>query len=265
MDRMPTGIENLDKKIGGGYPKGKGILVTGAPGAGKTIFGLHFLHKSCMDGKKCIMVATEETPEDLLSQASMLGLGLDSFIEKGSLQIKPVIEFRTGGIAREARLTEDFSDTEIEIIEETGLDRYIRPDQTGFNIEEIDLLDLVRLIPEGTDVAVIDNIGVMAFGLNAKDFRDKFDTLNRMLAKQRTSILYVMDEAAYEMTHRIADYSTYGAVKLSVKENPYTGNNERFLSIPKMRSTKIALDVSVFDITSAGIKLKGSKSKLVEI
>ena len=102
MERMPTGIANLDKKISGGYPKGKGILITGVPGAGKTIFGLHFLHKSCMDGKKCIMIATEETPEDLLEQAAMLGLGLESFIEKGLLVIKQVIELRTRTIAREA-------------------------------------------------------------------------------------------------------------------------------------------------------------------
>jgi KaiC/GvpD/RAD55 family RecA-like ATPase len=265
MDRMPTGIDNLDKKIGGGYPKGKGILVTGVPGAGKTIFGLHFLHKSCMDGNKCVMVATEETTEDLLGQASMLGLGLESFIEKGLLQMKPVIELRTRSIARGAHLLEDYSDEEINIIEETGLDRHLRLDRADFNIEEIDMIDLVRLIPEDTDVAVIDNLGVLAFGLSAKDFRDKFDTLNRLLAKQNTSTLYIMDEAAYEMTHKIADYSTYGAVKLFVKENPYTGNNERFLSIPKMRSTKITLDVSVFDITSGGIKLKGVKSKLVEL
>ncbi len=262
---MPTGIENLDKKVAGGYPKGKGILVTGVPGAGKTIFGLHFINKSCMDGNKCVLIATEEMPDDLMEQAAMLGIGIDSFVEKGNLSIKPVIEFRTGGIAREANISEDFSDTEIEIIEEAELDRSFRPDQEGFNIEEIHMLDLINLIPEDTDVAVIDNIGVMAFGLNEKQFRDQFDTLNKLLAKQKTTVLYIMDEAAYEMTHRIADYSTYGAVKLFIKENPYTGKNERFLSIPKMRSTKITLDITVFDITAAGIKLKGSKGKLVEI
>lgn len=265
MERMPTGIENLDKKISGGYPKGKGILVTGVPGAGKTIFGLHFLHKSCMDGNKCVMIATEEMPDDLIEQSSMLGIGIESFIEKGLLSIKPVIEFRTGEIARDASITDEFSDTEIDIIEEAGLDRAFRSDIEGFNIEEIDMLDLIRLIPEDTDVAVIDNLGVLAFGLNEKQFRDKFDTLNRLLAKQNTTVLYIMDEAAYEMTHRIADYSTHGAIKLFVKENPYTGKNERFLSIPKMRTTKISLDVNTFDITSAGIRLKGAKAKLVEI
>ena len=45
MERVPTGIAELDVKLSGGYPKGKGLLVTGVAGAGKTIFGLHLLHK----------------------------------------------------------------------------------------------------------------------------------------------------------------------------------------------------------------------------
>jgi KaiC/GvpD/RAD55 family RecA-like ATPase len=50
MERVPTGITELDVKLSGGYPKGKGLLVTGVSGAGKTIFGLHLLHRSCVDG-----------------------------------------------------------------------------------------------------------------------------------------------------------------------------------------------------------------------
>jgi len=66
MERVPTGIDELDVKLSGGYPKGKAILVTGAPGAGKTIFGIHFLYKACMDGRMCVDIATEEPPEDIL-------------------------------------------------------------------------------------------------------------------------------------------------------------------------------------------------------
>ena len=46
MERVPTGIAELDAKLSGGYPKGKGLLVTGVSGAGKTIFGLHLLYQS---------------------------------------------------------------------------------------------------------------------------------------------------------------------------------------------------------------------------
>jgi KaiC/GvpD/RAD55 family RecA-like ATPase len=68
-----------------------------------------------------------------------------------------------------------------------------------------------------------------------------------------------MDEAAHQMTHEVADYSTFGNIKLLVKENPYTGKMERFIFIPKMRNTAISLDPVPFDITSKGIDIKGRK------
>ena len=46
MERIPTGIAELDEKISGGYPKSKAMLITGAPGTGKTIFGLHLPPRS---------------------------------------------------------------------------------------------------------------------------------------------------------------------------------------------------------------------------
>jgi KaiC/GvpD/RAD55 family RecA-like ATPase len=39
MESLSTGIEGLDMLIDGGYPKGKSILVTGPPGAGKLFSG----------------------------------------------------------------------------------------------------------------------------------------------------------------------------------------------------------------------------------
>jgi KaiC/GvpD/RAD55 family RecA-like ATPase len=81
MERVPTGIDELDVKLSGGYPKGKAILVTGALGAGKTIFGIHFLYKACMDGRMCVDIATEESPEDILMQAKILGLDLRPYLD----------------------------------------------------------------------------------------------------------------------------------------------------------------------------------------
>lgn len=236
MERISTGIENLDSKLGGGYPQGKGILITGIPGSGKTIFGLHALNQGCIDGKKCVMVATEETPEDILVQAEMLGLDLRPHIESGQLEILRVLEQRTRDIAQASEL--------------------IR----GLSIHEIDMMGIVDLIPEDAELVTIDNVGVFAIGMEAKEFRDKFDTLNLMIAQKNFTTLLVMDEASYNLTHQIADYSTYGCIKLFMKENPYTGNMERFLFISKMRSTKISLDTEKYDITSNGIELQGSNA-----
>ncbi|MCX6775228.1 MAG: hypothetical protein NT130_00005, partial [Candidatus Micrarchaeota archaeon] len=44
IKRVPTGIEELDKIIDGGFPEGSTILVKGSPGTLKTILGLQFLY-----------------------------------------------------------------------------------------------------------------------------------------------------------------------------------------------------------------------------
>ncbi|MEM5821210.1 MAG: ATPase domain-containing protein, partial [Candidatus Aenigmatarchaeota archaeon] len=43
IERISTGIEELDKLLEGGFVKGSCILVSGYPGSGKTIFGFQFL------------------------------------------------------------------------------------------------------------------------------------------------------------------------------------------------------------------------------
>jgi len=53
MERITSRIEYLDSLLGDGYPKeGKGILITGPTGSGKTIVGIHFLYNNCSAGKR---------------------------------------------------------------------------------------------------------------------------------------------------------------------------------------------------------------------
>ena len=42
LAKAPTGIRGFDELTGGGLPHGRATLVTGGPGAGKTVFGREF-------------------------------------------------------------------------------------------------------------------------------------------------------------------------------------------------------------------------------
>jgi KaiC/GvpD/RAD55 family RecA-like ATPase len=42
LERVPTGIEGLDRLIGGGLVRGSRTLAYGPPGSGKTVFGMQF-------------------------------------------------------------------------------------------------------------------------------------------------------------------------------------------------------------------------------
>lgn len=52
MERIPTGIKELDQILHGGYPKGSSILIVGRPGAGKTVLAHQMVFKNAtVDGK----------------------------------------------------------------------------------------------------------------------------------------------------------------------------------------------------------------------
>lgn len=85
--RVSTGIPGLDSLIEGGFPAGKSFLVTGEPGAGKSIFCLQFLLSGLMEGEKAVYVAVNEKPADIIEQAASLGWNLSQYIEKKGLLI----------------------------------------------------------------------------------------------------------------------------------------------------------------------------------
>lgn len=224
MERISTGLEKLDSKLQGGYPAGKGILITGNTGSGKTILGLHLLYQACKNGKNCLFIATEETPEDILLQAESLGLNLTQFYEDGNLEIQRVYEQRVyGAISRVEWGTKN--------------------DELSTNI-----IKLKDIIHETNDIVVIDNIGVFTSTISLDEFRSQFDALNHVVSHENHSTIYIMDKSSNERTEYTAAYSVYGVIKMSKVENPYTNKHERCLEIVKMRNTQIPEEPMKFKI-----------------
>ena len=53
-ERLSTGIERLDDVLHGGLIPRRGYLVSGAPGTGKSILGLHWLAAGAADGETAL-------------------------------------------------------------------------------------------------------------------------------------------------------------------------------------------------------------------
>jgi len=60
MIRVSTGVKGLDEMLGGGFPKGRAVLLCGGPGSGKTIFSLQFLAAAAERGECGVYVTLEE-------------------------------------------------------------------------------------------------------------------------------------------------------------------------------------------------------------
>ena len=85
-ERCATGVDQLDKMLGGGIPRGTTTLVLGASGSGKTSLGLHFLSQSSAE-EPGLFFGFYETPLRLRVKAAGIGIALDGLIEQGHLEI----------------------------------------------------------------------------------------------------------------------------------------------------------------------------------
>ena len=76
---MKSGIGPLDERLGGIIPA-RSYVLTGAPGTGKSIACLEFLHAALDEGGTAALL-THDDPSDLLAQGDYLGLDLASALE----------------------------------------------------------------------------------------------------------------------------------------------------------------------------------------
>ncbi len=82
MERIKTGIYGLDQLIEGGLRDNTAIVVVGSSGTGKTTFGMQFLMHGIENGEQGLYVTMEESPEQLMREAEMLGWDMKKHHEK---------------------------------------------------------------------------------------------------------------------------------------------------------------------------------------
>lgn len=82
MDRIKTGIYGLDQLMEGGLRDNTAIVVVGSSGTGKTTFGMQFLMHGIDNGEQGLYVTMEESPEQLMKEAEMLGWDMKKHHEK---------------------------------------------------------------------------------------------------------------------------------------------------------------------------------------
>ncbi|WP_279528270.1 ATPase domain-containing protein [Halospeciosus flavus] len=74
---MDTGVELLNRALGGGFPTGRSMLVTGGPGTGKSTLAMQFLQAGIERGERCLYVSTEQTPDELRDAFEPFAFDLD--------------------------------------------------------------------------------------------------------------------------------------------------------------------------------------------
>lgn len=228
MERLKTGVEGLDRIVGG-IPAGRTMLVTGEAGSGKTIFALQFARRCAEDGLKTVYMASEEEASDLRLQAAAFGWSLEKLEKAGRLEFVELVGKRA---------------TETEAV--MGIGIQARKGNFG---------ELVKLVPRDTNAFIMDSLGSQTANLTPDEFRDRFDLMIHTLKKRGITTIVVLDSATSHELNDLAMFSVYGALRLFKRENPFTGRRERVMDVVKMRSTMTPIQLLTYEIAGHGLEI----------
>ena len=85
LKKLETGVPGLDILTLGGIPEGRSALITGRSGTGKTVVALQIAANLARHGITTIVLAVEESPEDLKESGDTLSLGISELTESRKL------------------------------------------------------------------------------------------------------------------------------------------------------------------------------------
>ncbi|KAA0005150.1 MAG: hypothetical protein DRM98_05220 [Thermoplasmata archaeon] len=239
MERVKTGIEGLDRILGGGLPKKSITLVSGPPGSGKSIFCFQFLYEGVKNGEKGLFLTLDKKVDGLLVQAREIGLDFQPAIEKKLVKFlylninkKYIYETMTNEI-----LSGEYDRIVLDSITPLSeMPIFMR------NTENTDI-DISMVTPEEYPPGV--NLPIRRLHLRY--------ILNTLEAANSTSVVTSEIPVGSLLLSRdgISEFLADGVITLSLDPTM----DRRKLSVMKMRNTKHTLKPQEIVIDHGGIKL----------
>ena len=225
-DLIKTGTVGLDQVLKGGLRRNSNILVTGAPGTGKTLLALQFIYYGAKDNnEKGIFISTEESLEVLNQSAKNLGMDIKSLVDKGKIFFvqKPIATLK-GGITSVKGLVDAIKKNDIKRV---ALDSLIFFDY---------------LYPK------LDG--------NTIEFRRQVLIFMQQMKNAGVTFLVVSERSVTDfdrLTYDMMDFVFEGIILLSrIRKGSYF---ERVLTVAKIRGQDHSLDVYPVTIGSDGLKV----------
>jgi len=236
IDRISTGVQGLDAKMEGGFPRGSVILITGKTGTGKTAFCSSFLHEGAMKGEPGVYITAEEREEDIKGDVkAMFGWDLDALEKKKLIKfitIKPIFPGKAIKGEEVARLIKlyifDLSSKLESAVKETKAKRLV--------LDSISIIEMFIKDEYMCRVAMIQ-------------LTDKLRELG--ITSMLTGTISEASEAL--SGGGIVEFIVDSIIKLDFV--PVAEEFKRTLTIRKMRRTDHSIYIHPFDITGTGLKV----------
>ncbi len=238
MERVKTGIEGLDRILGGGVPRGSSVLVTGGTGTGKTTVSMQFLMEGLLNGEGCLLVTCEEEPHRLYMEMKQLGWDFEKFEKEGKLVVIDAASTKAG-------------------MPTTTTYRDFQPKSANIDMNLVVLIG--RAIREyNVKRVVLDSVPALALRVGKPEaLRELLFRVYSMLERFECTSFVVTETLEGEGSlsrYGVEEFLSSGVIKVSLQKEG--GKWIRKMQVVKMRGTRHDLNEHVFEITEGGIKLK---------
>jgi circadian clock protein KaiC len=119
MERLPSGVAEMDALLGGGIEKGTSTLIVGAAGTGKSSLATQFVATAAARGLNAAMFIFDENSNTLLTRAAGLGIDLRVHVDQGRVTVQQVdpAELSPGELAHAIRQAVDRQHVSIVVID----------------------------------------------------------------------------------------------------------------------------------------------------
>ena len=227
LPKAPTGIQGLDELTRGGLPRGRPTLVCGSAGCGKTVLGIEFLVRGATQfDEPGVLMAFEETAEELTENVRSLGFDLDELV-------------------RQKKLALDYVRIERSEIEETG-----EYDLEGLFVRLGHAIDSI-----GAKRVVLDTIEALFAGLsNTAILRAELRRLFRWLKQKGVTAIITGERGDGTLTrHGLEEYVSDCVIVLDHRITEQIST--RRLRIVKYRGSRHVSDECPFLIDDNGISV----------
>jgi KaiC/GvpD/RAD55 family RecA-like ATPase len=243
--KIRAGIAGLDKMLHGGFVPGRPYIVSGPPGAGKTILSVQFLREGLEGGERCLFVALEEPPNELKLNMRAFRWNLDDMdvLDANSdirrFEPTPLLEISTEeepakmrSIGDRIRKSPDFESKEVTV---HSLQQLLKTLLTKKHYERV----------------VIDSMTALRY-FCMREFEEAVTTQSfmRFLAESKVTSLLTL-ELPEEGDVPPEAFLARGEIRLH-KLRDETGI-KRFVSVEKYKGSSHDESVYPFDINAAGI------------
>jgi circadian clock protein KaiC len=242
MARVKTGIQGLDKALGGGIPEGNLVLLSGGAGTGKSTLAMQYIVNGArMFGESGLFISTEQSEEELSKAASQFGWDLVDLQNKNLIKI---VYFKVLGedhfIRRIGEIVKDFQPKRVVIDSMTTLsDSLLMAElQKDISVSMVKIAESISPVPRTEQIMT----KIILYNL-----------LNKLRGFDSTII---MTSELHEGSERfsadgVSEFISDGVVLLGLQAlgDMFT----RTLQVRKMRYSKMDGSIKTYELTENGV------------